>query len=135
MNEGRDSMYQAIRKAVAAGNHGVAPPHPERNGVGWQGAGGDVVERFCQELIAAGGMPHRAVDATAAVDIVLSLIQAKGARRVLLGSGDVLASLSLDDALQRRRRRNRSRGGRRQARVFRGRRWHFRRRLSHRRDG
>jgi L-lactate dehydrogenase complex protein LldG len=101
MTSGRDSMLQTIRKAVATGNHGVAPPHPQRNGVGWQGAGGDVVERFCQELTAAGGTPHRAVDATAAVDIVLSLIQAKGARRVLLGSGDILASLSLDDALQR----------------------------------
>jgi L-lactate dehydrogenase complex protein LldG len=101
MTSGRDSMLQAIRKAVAAGNHGVAPPHPDRNGVGWQGAGVDVVERFCQELAAAGGTPHRAAAATAAVDIVLSLLQAKGARRALLGSDEVLASLHLDDALQR----------------------------------
>jgi L-lactate utilization protein LutC len=101
MNDGRRSMLQAIRKAVAAGNHGAAPQHPKRNGVGWQGAGGDVVERFCQELTAAGGTPHHAADATAAVDIVLSLVRGKEARRVLLGNNDVLASLPLEDALHR----------------------------------
>ena len=94
-------MLKAIRQAVAAGNHGGALPHPERHGIGWQGAGGDVVERFCQELTATGGTPHHAANASAAVDIVLSLIQAKQARRVLLGSGDVLASLPLVDALHR----------------------------------
>src|SRR5262245_32788417 len=83
---GRESMLQAIRKAVAAGNHGAAPPHPERNGVGYQGAGVDPVERFCQEFAVAGGTVHQAADAKEAADIVLSLVQAKAARRVLLGS-------------------------------------------------
>lgn len=101
MNSERESMLQAIRKAVAAGNHGIAPPHPQRNGVGRQGASSDPVEQFCQELAAAGGVAHRAVDAKAAADIVLSLIQARGARRVLFGSGEVLASLNLTEPLQR----------------------------------
>jgi L-lactate dehydrogenase complex protein LldG len=100
MNSDRESMLQAIRKAVTAGNHGIAPPHPQRNGVGRQGAGSDPVERFCQELTAAGGNAHRAVDAKAAADIVLSLIQACGAQRVLFGSGEVLASLNLTESLQ-----------------------------------
>src|SRR5262249_26890611 len=86
------------RSAVAAGNRGDAP-HPERNGVGYQGAGGDPVERFCQELAAADGTAHPAADAKDAVDIVLSLVKAKGARRVLLGGG--LEALPLVDALAR----------------------------------
>jgi L-lactate dehydrogenase complex protein LldG len=101
MSSGRITMLQAIRNAVAVGNRAAAPPHPERHGVGWQGAGGDFVERFCQELVAAGGIAHRAADASAAADIVLSLVQAKQAHRVLLGSGDVLGSLNLDAALTR----------------------------------
>src|SRR5581483_12341843 len=101
MSGGREDMLKAIRQAVAAGNHGAAPPHPARHSVGRQGAGSDAVERFCQELAATGGTPHRAADVNAAVDIVLSLIKAKQARRVLLGSGDVLASLPLEDALRR----------------------------------
>lgn len=100
MSGGRDSMLQAIRQAVAAGNHGTAPPHPHRHNVGRQGAGSDIVERFCEEFAAAGGTAYLAPDATIAADIVLSLLHTKGARRVLLGSGAVLASLNLDAALQ-----------------------------------
>ena len=101
MSSGRDTLLQAIRNAVAAGNHSTAPPHPKRNGAGWQGAGSDAIERFCQEFVAAGGIAHRAADAITAADIVLSLLQAKQARRVLLGRSDVLASLNLAGALQR----------------------------------
>jgi L-lactate utilization protein LutC len=99
MSGEREKMLQAIRGAVAAGNRAPAPPHPQRNGVGYQGAGGDPVGRFCQELAAAGGLAHSAADAEDAVDIVLSLVQAKAARRVLLGGG--LEALPLADALPR----------------------------------
>jgi L-lactate dehydrogenase complex protein LldG len=101
MSSERASMLQAIRSAVAAGNHGVAPPHPERNGAGWQGAGDDRLERFCQELAAAGGTAYLAPDAAVAADIVVSILQTKAVRRVLLGGGAVLAALNLDSALER----------------------------------
>jgi len=99
MSGEREKMLQAIRSAVAAGNRGAAPPHPDRNGVGYQSAGGDALERFCRELAAAGGTAHRAADAKEAAEIVLSLVQAKAARRVLLGGG--LEALPLADALAR----------------------------------
>jgi L-lactate dehydrogenase complex protein LldG len=99
VSDQRDNMLQAIRSAVAAGNRAGAAPHPERDGVGYQGAGGDAVERFCREFAAAGGVAHRAADAKDAVDIIVSLVQAKEARRVLLGGG--LEALPLADALAR----------------------------------
>ena len=101
MSNERASILQAIRSAVADGNHGAAPPHPERNGVGWQGSGGDAVERFCQELAAAGGTAYLAPDAAIAADIVVSILQTKAVGRVLLGGGAVLAALNLASAVAR----------------------------------
>jgi L-lactate utilization protein LutC len=99
----RDSFLRRVREAVAAGNRaGKAPAPPERGNVGYQGAGGDPVARFRDELAAAGGETHIVPDQAAAVAKVLELVEARSARRVLLGGGAVIDPLSLGDALRSR---------------------------------
>ena len=101
MTAGRDTFLQRVRQAVAAGNRaGDAAPLPERGAVGYQGAGPDPVARFCQELTAAGGHPHLADGPEDASAEVLALVQAHSARRVLLGRGPFLDTLSLGDRLR-----------------------------------
>jgi L-lactate utilization protein LutC len=101
MSSEREAFLRTVRKAVAAGNRaGAVPPLPERGNVGYQGGSDDPVARFCTELIAAGGFPHVVPDRIAAASVVMDLVKAKAARRVLLGRGRVLDGLLLLDALR-----------------------------------
>jgi L-lactate utilization protein LutC len=94
-------MLQRIREAVTAGNRaGGSPALPERGAVGYQGAGGDVVERFRAEFAAAGGHTHLVADHATAAAVVLDLARARSARRLLLGGGDVLAALAIVEPLR-----------------------------------
>ena len=103
MTTSRDTFLQRVRQAVAAGNRaGATPPLPARGTVGYQGAGGDPVQRFCTELSAAGGKAHVVADADAAAARVLELVQARSARRILLGRGPVLDALQLPQRLRER---------------------------------
>jgi L-lactate utilization protein LutC len=101
MTGSREHFLERVRRAVTEGNRtGGAAPLPERSGVGYQGAGPDPIARFRAELTAAGGHTHLVPDRAAAVGTVLSLVQARAARRVLVGQGDWLDSLGLTDALR-----------------------------------
>jgi L-lactate dehydrogenase complex protein LldG len=101
MTRAGEDLLQHIRRAVTAGNHlGDAVPHPDRGNVGYQGAGSDLVRRFCDELIAAGGAAHLVADSASAATRVLELVQARQARRVLLGQGSFLDTLGLADQLR-----------------------------------
>jgi L-lactate dehydrogenase complex protein LldG len=96
MSTGRDSFLQRVREAVAEGSRaGVAPALRPRGDIGYQGAGPDPVARFQAELAAAGGQAHLVADAESAAAKVIELLQARGCRRVLLGRGPVLDTLSL----------------------------------------
>jgi L-lactate utilization protein LutC len=94
-------MLQQVRRAVAEGNRaGHVPPLEPRGRVGYQGAGADPVTRFRDEFTAAGGQAHVVPDRQAAVATVLSLVQARGAPRVLVGRGTFLDTLNLAEALR-----------------------------------
>jgi L-lactate dehydrogenase complex protein LldG len=96
----RDAFLERVRQAVRAGNRpGSAPPLPERGNLGYQGAGPGPVARFRQEWEAAGGRLHVVADAPAASAAVLEILGAVSARRVLLGGGAVLETLSLSGPL------------------------------------
>lgn len=96
----RDAFLERVRQAVRAGNRpGSAPPLPQRGSLGYQGAGPDPVARFRQEWEAAGGQLQVVPDTAAARAAVLEIVRAAAPRRVLLGSGPVLDSLDLADAL------------------------------------
>jgi L-lactate dehydrogenase complex protein LldG len=99
----RDRFLQRVRAAVAAGNRaGAAPALEPRGKVGYQGAGPHPVARFRDELAAAGGQAHIVPDRAAAVATVLQLVEAKSARRVLLGGGAVIDPLNLGEVLRSR---------------------------------
>jgi L-lactate utilization protein LutC len=103
MNQGRDAFLSHVRQAVAAGNRaGAAPPLPARGGAGYQGAGDDPVQRFVNELVAAGSQADVVADAAAATSLALELVHAKDARRVLLGRGPILDALGLAERLRER---------------------------------
>ncbi len=101
MSGERDRVLDRVRRAVAEGNRaGAIPPLPERGGVGYQGGGSDPVARFCAELAAAGGQPHRGADGPAALAAVLALVRERGARRVLFGATPAFAGLDWAGALR-----------------------------------
>jgi L-lactate dehydrogenase complex protein LldG len=100
MSGSRDAILQRVRQAVTEGNRaGLQPALPGRGSVGYQGAGADLAQRFCEQLTAAGGKPYLAADADAAAKKVLDLIQARSACRILLGGGAVLDTLRLGERL------------------------------------
>jgi L-lactate utilization protein LutC len=100
MSGERETFLNRIRQAVVEGNRaGAVSPLPVRGSVGYQGAGGDSVGRFCTELAAAGGVAHVVTGGDAAREAVLTVIREKVARRVLLGHGTVLDTLALGKAL------------------------------------
>jgi L-lactate dehydrogenase complex protein LldG len=96
MSNSRDAIINRVRQAVAEGNRvGAAIPLPVRGDVGRQGAGHDAAARFCSEVTAAGGQAHGVADIDAAKACVLELVQAKSAKRVLIGRGTVVDLLEL----------------------------------------
>src|SRR5262245_58402803 len=100
MSSSREAFLQRVRKAVAEGNRaGGTPALPARGTVGYQGAGTDPVARLRDELTAAGGQLHVVSDEAGAIEQVRRLVEASGARRVLLGSGRYLDKLDLQSAL------------------------------------
>src|SRR5581483_3399674 len=101
MTSERDAFLQRVREAVRAGNRaGDSAPVAPRGGVGYQGGGADLAARFRDELTAAGGQAHPAPNREAAVAVVLELVRARSARRVLLGRGPFLDTLSLAGPLR-----------------------------------
>ncbi len=90
----RDRFLGRVRQALREGGRVGAPAEvPARGTVGYQGAGTDLVARFCQELTLAGGSPHQVADEESAAACVVQLLRQKETRSVLLGAGriDVLA--------------------------------------------
>jgi L-lactate utilization protein LutC len=103
MSTSREAFLNRVRQAVTEGNQaGAAKALPARNGIGYQGAGPDLVMRFCDELTAAGGTAHVVPDAGAAAVKLLELAQAKAARQVLLGRGRLLDTLDMRQRLRDR---------------------------------
>ncbi len=96
-------MLQRIKLAVAEGNRaGAAPPLPRRGSVGYQGAGVDIVQKFCTELANAGGKAHRAAVATDVLPILESIMQPLKDRKLILSSGGIVERLELSKMLLER---------------------------------
>jgi L-lactate dehydrogenase complex protein LldG len=101
MDSNRASFLQRVRQAVAEGNRaGAIPPLPDRGAVGYQGAGPDPVARLRDEVIAAGGQFHLAAHNDEAVILIVHLLEARSARRVLLGGGPFIDELPLRSELE-----------------------------------
>jgi len=101
MNSARDAFLGHVREAVAAGNRaGHAGPLEPRGSAGYQGAGTDPVACFKDTFAAAGGQTHLVSDTETAVSCVLGLVQAAGARKILLGRGNFVDKLALSERLR-----------------------------------
>jgi L-lactate utilization protein LutC len=101
MTTSREAFLERVRRAVQQENRaGRTPVLPERGNIGYQGAGADAVRRFADECTAAGGNVHLVPDGESAAACVVGLIQAKQARRVLVGRGDVLDSVGMIERLR-----------------------------------
>lgn len=94
----REIFLERVRQAVANGNkHAVSIDLPKRGELGYQGAGSDLAARFCKELSAAGGKPHRTANLAAARDTLISILRDRSARDVILGAGAIIESLRLPE--------------------------------------
>ena len=92
----RDAFLARVKTAVAEGNRaGAAPPLPARDGIGYQGAGADPVDRFCTELANAGGKAYVARDAEAVVRTILGILQPMGIRKIVMSDGGLVNRLEL----------------------------------------
>jgi L-lactate dehydrogenase complex protein LldG len=92
----RESFLERVRQAVSAGNRaGAVPKLPERDGVGYQGAGADAVQLFCTELAAAGGKGYVAADRESVYRTMQSIIQSQNARKILLSRGGLCERLEV----------------------------------------
>jgi L-lactate utilization protein LutC len=98
---GRDAFLQRVKRAVAEGNRaGAAQKLPEPSGVGYQGAGPDPMQRFCQELAVAGGKAYVAADGKAVMHTIQSIVQAHNARKLLLSRGGLIEQMNLPAKLK-----------------------------------
>jgi len=97
----RDVMMARVRVAVSEGNRlGDIPTLPERGGVGYQGAGENAVQRFCDELKAAGGQALVATVPDAACRIALDLLRSRDVRRAVLSRCELIERLDLTSRLR-----------------------------------
>jgi L-lactate dehydrogenase complex protein LldG len=101
MSTAREILLGNVRKAVKAGNRaGDTIPHPTRGNVGYQGGGPDPIGRFCDEFIAAGGIPHIVEGSAGAAARVLELVKKHQPQCISLGRGAIIDSLHLDAAVR-----------------------------------
>ena len=92
----REAFLAKVRTAVAEGNRaGNIPGHPGRSKVGYQGAGGDPVSKFCTEFTLAGGFPFVAEDDNAAWRKIEEIIRRHDAKNIVIGVGEVMDRLNL----------------------------------------
>ena len=102
MTTSRQAFLERVRSAVETGNRaGHAPALQPRGAIGYQGAGADVVTRFCEQFALAGGQAHRVSNAAEGVARMIELIRSKSARRVVLGRSSFLDGLKLSEHLAR----------------------------------
>lgn len=96
MHDTRQLFLQRVRTAVADGNKaGAAGVLPTRGQVGYQGGGPNLVVRFCDELVAAGGQAHIVPRPETAQETIVTLMSGRPGCRVLLGGGKLLDDLQL----------------------------------------
>ena len=96
----REAFLHRVRQASGQGPPPRTFPLPTRGRTGYQGAGPDPVGRFCQELKAAGGQPHRATSQENAWDIIKDLVQRHAAKNIALSNGGLVDRLNLSSRLR-----------------------------------
>src|SRR5262245_12906155 len=92
----REAFLERVRIAVTEGNRlNPAPALPDRGRIGYQGAGPDLIERFCAELTAVGGHPFVAKDRDTAYQRIFEILRLHEAKKIAVGNGGVIEELDL----------------------------------------
>lgn len=91
----REAFLQQVRQGVSLGNRAGAAPLPARGQAGYQGAGADPLGRFCAELQAAGGVPHRARRPEEAWAAIQQVIARHAPRKLVLSRGGLVEKLGM----------------------------------------
>jgi L-lactate dehydrogenase complex protein LldG len=92
----RDAFLSRVRQAVQDGNrHGDAAPIPERGAVGYQGGGSDVLSTFLDNCRAMSMKPQIVRSRDELLAHVGAILEAKNARTILLGRGQLMEKLDL----------------------------------------
>ncbi len=92
----REAFLMRVRQAVHEGNRNLAiPPLPERQQIGYQGAGDDPVAKFCRELQYAGGFAYVARSRAEAIERIRDLADERHVRKLVIGLGAVIEELDL----------------------------------------
>lgn len=97
----REAFLRRVRQAVVDGNRpGEAAPPPDRGVIGYQGGGSDLLTTFLDNCRAMSMKPHVVRSRDELIAHVGAILDAKNARKVLLGRGNLLEELGLAPWLQ-----------------------------------
>lgn len=92
----RESFLARVRQAVKDGNRaGHSALLPERGTVGYQGAGADPLATFVERCRGMGAFPAVVASVDELKAKIVAVLDAKKARKVLLGRGKVMDDLAL----------------------------------------
>jgi L-lactate dehydrogenase complex protein LldG len=98
---GREAFLSRVKKAVGDGNRpGDAAPLPDRGGVGYQGGGADLLATFLDNCRAMSMKPETVRSPQELTAKIGAILDAKNARRILLGRGKVVDECDLRSWLQ-----------------------------------
>lgn len=97
----REAFLSRVRQAVQEGNRlGGATPAPERGAVGYQGGGSDPLTTFLDNCRTMSMKPQLVGSRDELVRQVGAILDAKNARKILLGRGKFMEELDLAAWLQ-----------------------------------
>jgi len=92
----RETFLARVRQAVKDGNRtGAAAPPPERGTVGYQGGGANLLATFVDMCRAMGAFPTVVASRAELIEKIATVLDAKNARKILVGRGKVMDDLAL----------------------------------------
>lgn len=96
----RETFLSRVRQAVREGNTaGASVPLPDRGEIGYQGGGADRLATFVERCRSMHMHPCVVTSREAAVAKIGEILDAKIARKILVGEGPAMAALRLSDWL------------------------------------
>lgn len=95
----REAFLDRVRQAAEVGRQYRVHLQPVAADVGYVGAGGDLVQRFCEEVTAVGGQAFEVADVEGAKAKVLELVRSAGAKSAVCWRHEVLDRIGLNGLL------------------------------------
>lgn len=101
MNSAREEFLGRVRQSVSAGNRpGIGGSQESYGRMQFRSVGFDLLQLFQQQLVAVGGFFHLVSDDYDCRKKVLQLVSDKSEKRVLIGGGELIHRLNLENHLK-----------------------------------